>query len=189
MNPKQRAGEAALNHVSSNTVIGLGMGSTADFFLQALADALRTGKLQNVCGIPTSQNTERRAKELNIPLTTFAENERAAVTIDGADEIDEQLNLIKGLGGALLREKMLAQNSDRLIIIADASKYVHVLGSKSPLPVEVAPFGWETQLPFLRSLGCQPVLRLGPSGIYKTDNGNFIFDCKFPRIDDPAGME
>src|SRR4051794_1406792 len=153
MNPKQRAAEAALQFVNSGTVVGLGTGSTAEFFLQALAAALRSGQLQDIRGLPTSRQSERRATELGIPLTTFAESARAHVTVDGADELGPGLNLIKGLGGALLREKIVAQNSDRLVIIVDASKEVQALGTKAPLPVEVAQFGHEVQEEFLRSLG------------------------------------
>src|SRR5690349_11356898 len=134
MNPKQRAAEAAIKFVRSGTVIGLGTGSTADFFLQALAAALRSGKLRDIRGLPTSRQSEQRARQLGIPLVSFADVSRADVTIDGADEIAPGLSLIKGLGGALLREKIVAQNSDRLVIIADASKDVPVLGSKAALP-------------------------------------------------------
>ena len=190
MNPKQRAAEAALAYIRSDTVIGLGTGSTADCFLVALAAALREGRLKNVRGIPTSRNTERRAQHLGIPTVTFAESPHVSVDIDGADEIGPGLNLIKGLGGALLREKIVAQNCEELIIIADASKRVNVLGTRSPLPVEVAQFGWVTQEKFLRSLGCEPRLRrTTDGGVFVTDNGNQIYDCRFPRIDNPAALE
>src|SRR4051794_31853459 len=177
MNPKQRAAEAALQFVNSGTVVGLGTGSTADFFLQALAAALRAGAVRDIRGLPTSRQSERRATELGIPLTTFADVGRADVTIDGADELGPGLNLIKGLGGALLREKIVAQNSARLVIIVDASKEVPVLGTKGPLPVEVAQFGHEAQATFLRSLGAEPALRRASDGsTVITDNGNVIYD-------------
>jgi ribose 5-phosphate isomerase A len=190
MNPKQRAAEAALKFVRSGTVVGLGTGSTADHFLQALAAALKAGTLHDIRGVPTSRQSERRAQHLGIPLTTLAAVGRVDVTVDGADEIAPGLNLIKGLGGALLREKIVAQNSDQLVIIADASKEVPLLGTKGPLPVEVAVFAHEVQQAFLRSLGAEPVLRQTPDNApFLTDNGNVIYDCRFPRIDDPAALD
>src|SRR5256714_10994440 len=164
MNPKQRAAEAAMAFVKSGMVVGLGTGTTADFFLVALGNAIRSGKLSGVRGIPTSKQSERRAQEVGIPLVTLKECPTVDVTIDGADEIAPNLDLIKGLGGALLREKIVAQNSARLVIIADRSKAVPALGTKSPLPVEVAAFGHETHEPFLRSLGATPALRKNGDG-------------------------
>src|SRR5205823_1383899 len=159
MNPKQRAGEAALSFIRDDMVVGLGTGSTADYFIAALGEAIKTGKLRGIRGIATSIQSERRAREVGIPLLTFAECSAIDLTVDGADEIDPKLNLIKGLGGALLREKVVAQNSRELVIIADATKKVSALGTKSPLPVEVTQFGHETQEKFLRDLGCIPTLR------------------------------
>src|SRR5947208_902700 len=138
MNPKQRAAEAALQFIQSDMVVGLGTGSTADYFLQALSAAIKSGALTNIIGIPTSRQSERRAQHLGIPLAGFAQHPRITVTIDGANEVGPNLNLIKGLGGAMLREKIVAQNSDKLVIIADSSKVVSVLGTRSALPVEVA---------------------------------------------------
>jgi ribose 5-phosphate isomerase A len=190
MDPKQRAAQAAVELLQSNSVVGLGTRSTADFFLVALSNAISTGKLQNIRGIPTSKQSELRATELKIPLTTLAEHPQADITIDGADEIAPNLDLIKGRGGALLREKIVAQNSKKLIVIADTSKTVSVLGEKSPLPVEVAVFGYETQEKFLRSFGCEPKLRRGNDGSpFLTDNSNYIYDCKFQRIDDPHRLD
>jgi ribose 5-phosphate isomerase A len=190
MNAKQRAAEAALTLVKSDQIVGIGTGSTADYFIVALAEAIKSGQLRNVRGIPTSVQSQARAQQLGIPLIDFTQQPLADITIDGADEISPQLNLIKGLGGALLREKIVAQNSRKLVIIADASKEVPALGTKSPLPVEVAPFAHELQEAFLRSLGSQPTLRHKPDGsIYVTDNGNYIYDCKFPRIDRPDQLE
>jgi ribose 5-phosphate isomerase A len=190
MDPKQRAAEAALNYIHSNTTIGLGTGSTADFFLIALADALRTGKLRNVRGVPTSTQSERRATKLGIPLTTLAQCPHLDLTVDGADEISPTLDLIKGLGGALLREKIVAQNSRRLIIVADSSKRVQTLGTKAALPIEVAPFGHEAHEPFLKSLGGTPKLRTTADGKpFVTDNHNYIYDCRFPAIPHPDVIE
>jgi len=179
-----------MGYLHDGMVIGLGTGSTADFFLQALGGALKDGRLHNIVGVATSRQSERRALELGIPLTTLAQSPRLDVTVDGADEIDPELELIKGLGGALLREKIVAQNSERLVIIADASKTVMKLGTKSPLPVEVAQFAHETQETFLTSLGATPTLRRGSDGTaYVTDNGNYIYDCRFVAgIGDPQAL-
>ena len=190
MNPKQLAAEAALPLVKSGMIVGLGTGSTADFFLKALGDALAAGKLKNIRGVPTSVQSDRRARELGIPLTTLAECPHPDITVDGADEVDPQLNLIKGLGGALLREKIVAQASKTLVIIADQSKTVSTLGTRCPLPVEVAPFCYEVHASFLKSLGADPVLRRNADGNpYVTDNGNYIFDSRFTAIADPAGLQ
>ena len=189
MNPKQRAAEASLRFVRDGMVIGLGTGSTADYFLQALAAALRDGRLKGVRGIPTSRQSERRAEHLGIPLITLAQA-KPDVTIDGADEVDPHLNLIKGLGGALLREKIVAQNSGQLIIIADGGKSVAKLGTKSPLPVEVAQFAHDAHVDFFRGFGATPTLRKTQDGtVYVTDNGNYIYDCRFSAIDDPAALD
>jgi ribose 5-phosphate isomerase A len=190
MSPKQRAAEAAIKFVKDGMVVGLGTGSTADLFLQALAAALRDGRVNNVRGVPTSRQSERRAQHLNIPLTTLAESPHPDVTIDGADEVDPRLDLIKGLGGALLREKMVAQDSKKLVIIADAGKSVAKLGTQAMLPVEVVPFAHEAQAAFLRTLGATPTLRRAQEAVFVTDNGNYIYDCRFPAgIDDPAELD
>lgn len=191
MDPKQRAAEAAMEFVQSGMVLGLGTGSTADQFLRALAAALKAGSLRDIRGVPTSLQSERRALELGIPLTTLIESPRPDVTIDGADEVAPNLDLIKGLGGALLREKMVAQNSARLVIIADSGKAVQKLGTHAPLPVEVTQFAREVQEHYLRSVGGTPVLRRAADGsIYITDNGNMIYDCRFPNgIDHPHDLE
>ncbi|HZK82527.1 MAG TPA: ribose 5-phosphate isomerase A [Humisphaera sp.] len=191
MNPKQRAAEAALEFVHSDMVIGLGTGSTADFFLKALGAAIKEGKVRNVVGVPTSRQSERRAQELGIPLATLSQFPHPVITIDGADEVAPNLDLIKGLGGALLREKIVAQNSKKLIIIADAGKAVPRLGAKSMLPVEVVPFEYEIQEEFFRSQGATPVLRRkADNEIFVTDNGNYIYDCRFPDgIANPAALD
>ncbi|HEX3356059.1 MAG TPA: ribose-5-phosphate isomerase RpiA [Tepidisphaeraceae bacterium] len=190
MTAKQLAGQAALRFIHSDMLIGLGTGSTADCFLVALAEAIKSGKLKGIRGIPTSQKSDARARELGIPVVGFAQNPRASITVDGADEVGPDLNLIKGLGGALLREKVVAQNSDKLVIIADAGKEVPVLGTKSALPIEVTIFGHETQPAFFRSLGCEPTIRPNADGTpFITDNGNYIFDCRFPSIPDPVALE
>jgi ribose 5-phosphate isomerase A len=188
---KQRAAEAALDYVRSDTVIGLGSGSTADCFLIALADALESGRFKDVGGVPTSEHTAQQARDLGIPIVELADvDEPLDLTVDGADEVAPNLDLIKGLGGALLREKIVAQNTKTFIIIADASKRVAKLGTKAPVPVEVAQFAHEVTARFLASLGCQPVLRMQGDTPFVTDNANFIYHCHFPRgIPDPPALE
>lgn len=191
MNPKQRAAESALEFVKSGMVLGLGTGSTTDFFLDALGRAIKNGQIRDIRGVPTSLHSEHRAQELGIPLTTLADHPHPDVTVDGADEVAPNLDLIKGLGGALLREKILAQASKKLVIIADAGKIVTRLGTHSKLPVEVTPFEYPIHEAFFRSLGGNPVLRKTPGGkIYTTDNANYIYDVGFDQgITDPAGLE
>jgi ribose 5-phosphate isomerase A len=189
MNPKQRAAEAAIAHLRSNMTVGLGTGSTADFFLQALAAAMSSGALRGIRGVATSRQSEWRAQQLSIPLMELGTN-NPDVTIDGADEVAPNLDLIKGLGGALLREKMVAQASKKLIIIADASKRVSILGSKSPVPVEVTPFGHESHMAFFAALGAAAVLRRSADGsIFISDNANYIYDCRFTSIANPIELE
>src|SRR5690606_5905899 len=137
-----------------------------------------------------SEDTRRRADELGIPLSNLEAHPRLDITLDGADEFDPQLDLIKGLGGALLREKLVAIASDRLVILADESKRVDRLGPKAPLPVEIDPFGLGIQLPFLRELGCEPRVREArPDEPYRTDGGNLIVDCHFDGgIPEPSAV-
>ena len=191
MDAKQRAAEAALDYVRNDTVIGLGSGSTFDFFLPALADALKSGRLKNVAGVPTSERTAARAQELGIPLRALTQIDRLDIDIDGADEVSDELDLIKGLGGALLREKVVAQHAWSMVIVADKSKRVARLGSSSPLPVEVIVFEHEAHARFLATLGCEPVLRRLPDGQpFRTDNGNYLYDCRFPHgIDQPKRVQ
>jgi ribose 5-phosphate isomerase A len=189
MNPKERAGEAALEQIKDGMIVGLGTGSTAKYFIEALGKAIKSGKLHDIRVVATSVNSETLARQDGLAVVTFAQTNKIDVTVDGADEVAPDLTLIKGLGGALLREKLVAQNSSKLIIIADASKLVTKLGTKSPLPVEVTPFGHEASERFLRDLGCVPALRRSKTGeVFITDNGNFIFDCKFTEITDPRDL-
>jgi ribose 5-phosphate isomerase A len=181
MDAKRIAAEAAIPLLSSGMVVGLGTGSTADFFLQALAAAIKAGTLTGIVGVPTSRQSENRATELGIPLTTLARNPVIDVTVDGADEVDPYLQLIKGLGGALVREKIVAQNSRRFVIIADGGKVVPKLGTHSPLPVEVVQFSYEIQASFFRTLGAEPTLRKVGGMVFNTDNGNLIYDLHFPH--------
>src|ERR1700722_14371325 len=190
MDPKQRAGDAALGYIKDGMAVGLGPGSPAKLYIDALGAALRAGQLKNIKGIPTSIRSRDQAKQLGIPLTDFAETPSLDVTVDGADEVGPGMNLIKGLGGALLREKLVAQNSRKLEIVADDSKKVAALGTKSPQPVEVSQFSHEASERFLRGLACVPTLRKAENGsLYVTDNGNYIYDCRFPRIDEPRILQ
>jgi ribose 5-phosphate isomerase A len=156
--------------------------------VQRLAERLRAGDLHDIRGVPTSQQTEQEAQRLNIPLTTLEDHPVVDLTIDGADEVDPQLNLIKGGGGALLREKIVAQASQRLIIIVDESKLVPTLGTRWALPVEVIAFGWRTQANYLASLGATVTLRQRDGAIFKTDQGNLILDCHFGSIANPYAL-
>jgi len=188
---KALAGAEAAERVTSHMRVGLGTGSTVAHFLVALGRRIRQEEIQGVVGVATSVWTEERGKELGIPLMALEEVEGLDLTVDGADEVDPSLDLIKGLGGALLREKMVAQASRELIIIADETKLVDRLGTRSPLPVEVVPFSWRSQIPFLQGLGADGILRETESGEpFSTDNGNFILDCRFPNgIDDPRALD
>jgi ribose 5-phosphate isomerase A len=189
---KRDAAYAAVDrYVESGMTVGLGTGTTAAFVVQRIGELLIGGTLREVRGIPTSERTAALAREVGVPLAALSEA-RPTLTIDGADEISPDLAVIKGRGGALLREKIVAAASERgLVIVADASKPVGVLG-EGPLPVEVEPFGWETSLEALAALGCRPELRLDkadPRHPFVTDGGHYTADCLFPGIPDPASLE
>lgn len=188
---KRAAAAAAVERVEPGMILGLGTGSTISHFLELLADRHDAGALTGIAGIPTSERTAGRARELGIPLTRLEEHPAIDLTVDGADEVDPNLDLIKGLGGALLREKLVAQASRRLLIIVDDSKVVPRLGTRAPLPVEVVPFGWTVQRSFLSLLGARPALRTRPGGSpFETDNHNYILDCHFDGgIPDAAALE
>ncbi len=189
MNPKELAGKRAVAFVESGMVLGLGSGSTAYYAIREIGRLLKDGALRDIVGIPTSRETERLARELGIPLTTLQEHPCIALTIDGADEVDPQGNLIKGGGGALLHEKIVARASEREIIVVDESKLVPFLGSHFLLPVEVIPFGWNICARELERLGCQPTLRRGVQGPYITDEENYILDCIIPPAAELAPLE
>lgn len=187
MNPKQAAAEKAVEYVKDGHVVGLGTGSTAAFAVRKLGEKVKDGL--RLIGIPTSLETERLAKELNIPLSTLDKHSEIDITVDGADEVDPELNLIKGMGGALLREKVVASVTKKEIIIVDDSKLVDVLGTRSPLPVEVVPFGVATARKELEGFGCRVELRMSGDGPYLTDNGNNILLCRFNAIRKPGELE
>jgi ribose 5-phosphate isomerase A len=186
---KRVAAETAVDLVQTGMVIGLGTGSTAAFAVEALARRHRQGL--HFLGIATSERTADQAKALGLPLTSFAEHRWIDLTIDGADEVERgTLNLIKGLGGALLREKIVAAASRRLAIVIDGSKLVDRLGASAPVPVEVVAFGLDATWADLEGLGASIRLRLSAAGDpFVTDGGNRILDCRFGPIADPARLE
>jgi ribose 5-phosphate isomerase A len=186
---KRAAALRAIEEVEDGMVVGLGTGSTAAFVVEGLAARVAAGL--RVVGIPTSERTAAQARRLGIPIATFAEHQRLDLTIDGADEVAlGGLHLIKGLGGALLREKIVAAASNRLIIVVDQEKLVERLGEHTPVPVEVTQFGWQVTAVTLAGLGCTPQRRY-TSGEqpYVTDGGNFILDCRFGPLADPSMIE
>ncbi len=183
---KRAAAERSLEYVRDGMCLGLGSGSTAAIMLELLGQRVRDGL--RVRGVPTSEASRQVAEHAGIPIVTFDEVSSLDLTIDGADEVDPQLNLIKGGGGALLREKIVASLSRRVVIIVDSQKQVPRLGA-FPLPVEVVQFAWRPLAQRLGELGATPVLRRGPDGgAYVTDEGNLVLDCAFGRIDDPAAL-
>ena len=188
---KRAAAERAVELVEDGMKLGLGTGSTARRVLEALAARRSAGSLQRIVGVPTSRATEDYARQLGIPLSTLDQETHLDMTLDGADEVDPNLDLIKGLGGALLWEKIVAAATDHLVIVVDESKLVDRLGIRSPLPVEVVPFGWKTLLDPLRAMGAEFDLREKEDGSpFVTDGGHYILDCGFPGgIEDPDRLE
>jgi ribose 5-phosphate isomerase A len=188
---KRRAAEVALTYVRSGMVLGLGTGSTVAHLLSLLGDAITSGTLTDIVAVPTSEWTAREAGLRGIELIGLGDRERLDLTIDGADEVSPGVDLIKGMGGALLREKMVAQASERFVVIADERKAVQRLGTVSPLPVEVVEWGHEVHADFLRSTGAEVSVRRTEAGTsFRTDNGNVILDCRYSDgLDDPHALE
>ena len=183
---KQAAARAAIQLVESGNVVGLGSGSTATFAIRFLAERVRSGL--KIVGVPTSQATQQLAQQLGIPLATLDEHPAIDIDIDGADEIDPQLNLIKGGGGAMLREKVIASASKRFVVVAESVKLVPHLG-KFPLPVEVIAFAEALVKRRIEALGAQVTLRKHKDGgVYVTDEGHHILDCNFGEIGDPPRL-
>lgn len=187
------AAKRASEFVTSGMRVGLGTGSTAAWLVRCLAERIRTEGLEMV-GVPTSSRTADLARELGVPITSLDEAQWLDLTIDGADEFDGALSLIKGGGGALLQEKIVATASDKMIVIADAAKEVQTLG-RFPLPVEVVPFGWQTTKALLEEtlvnldvLGREATLRMNDDKPYITDEGNYIIDLHLQRIGDPGNV-
>jgi ribose 5-phosphate isomerase A len=185
---KVAAAEAAAEQLHDGMIVGLGTGSTAAFAIDAIGR--RVAKGLRIIGVPTSEHTTEQATGLGIPLAPVEKYEWIDVTIDGADEVElGTLNLIKGRGGALLREKIVATSSKKLIIIVDESKLVTRLGSHDPIPVEVVSFGWETTERRLSRIGGNPVLRRKDGEIFVTDGGHYILDCKFGPVPEATDTE
>lgn len=179
--------EAVDRCLKSGMTVGLGTGTTASWAVKRIGELLASGELRDVCAIPTSERTAKLARDSGISLVSLA-GARPDITIDGADEIGPSLNVIKGRGGALLREKIVASAGDGLIVVADDTKLVETLG-EGPLPVEVEPFGWEATLDALADLGCEPEPRMAGGEFFVTDGGHYTADCLFSAIPDPASLE
>jgi ribose 5-phosphate isomerase A len=186
---KRAAAYRAIEYVENGMVVGLGTGSTAYFVVEGLGERVKQDL--KITGIPTSERTATQARSLGIPLATFAEHQHIDLTIDGADEVERgSLNLIKGLGGALLREKIVAASSKRLVIVVDQEKLVDQLGDHTPVPVETVQFGWQATAARLVELGAEPVLRHAHEDHpFITDGGNYTLDCRFGRIADAKALE
>jgi len=182
---KKRAAEHAVNFIEGGMFVGLGTGSTAYWAIKKIGERVAQG-LQ-IKAIATSNRSDELARELNIPIIGFADTNYLDITIDGADEVSDALNVIKGGGGALLREKIVAANSKKLVIVVDESKRVQQLGAFK-LPVEVTVFGWEATFKKLQQLGCSPDLRMKEGKVFITDNSNYIVDCAFGMIENPAQL-
>lgn len=188
---KREVGKAAASRVESNTVVGLGTGSTAAYAIEYLGDRLKSGELQNIVGVPTSFQSEVLAKQYGIPLATLDAIDHIDVAIDGADEVDPQKNLIKGGGAAHTREKVVDSLANLFIVVVDSNKLVERLGSTFLLPVEVIPMAVAPVTRALVKLGGKPELRMGvkKDGPVVTDQGNLVLDVQFTQIDDPATLE
>jgi ribose 5-phosphate isomerase A len=190
MNLRQQAASHALTYVRNGMLLGLGSGSTTALFIDMLGKRLQRGELRDIAGVPTSEKTAARACALGIPLTTLTDHPHLDLAVDGADEVDPTLNLIKGLGHALLREKIIEIHADRFLVIVDESKLVPRLGSRGPLPVEIVPFGAAAHVRWLNTLDCHAELWQEADGApIVTDNGNYLARCWFPGgITDPHAL-
>jgi ribose 5-phosphate isomerase A len=185
---KLNAAARAVQSIENKMVLGLGSGSTASMAIELIGQRVAQGL--DVTGIPTSERTAALARKVGIPLTDFSRHRRIDLTIDGADQVEEgTLNLIKGLGGAMLREKIVAEASARMIVVADHTKRVERLGAATPLPVEIVPFGWELAVGKLEALGCTAALRRLAGRDFVTDGGNLVADCRFAAIADAADLQ
>ena len=184
-NLKKAAAHKAVEYIESGMVIGLGTGSTTKFAIEKIGEMLLKGALKDIVSIPTSVASEKLASKLNIPLTDFSHNTKIDITIDGADEVDRNLNLIKGGGGALLREKVVAQATEREIIIVDETKMSEQLGEKWAVPIEVIKFAVGIETEYLKKIGGKPVLRMEGEKPFVTDEGNYILDTNFGILKNP----
>ena len=186
---KKQAAVKAVELVSSGMVVGLGTGSTAKYAVERIGALYQSGELKDIVGIPSSVQTEKLALAVGVPLTTFEAHQVIDINIDGADEVDPQLNLIKGGGGALLREKVIAQASRRNVIIVDEGKISDQLGTHWALPIEVVPFAGPSETRYLEELGAEVSIRKKDGGdFFKTDQNNLILDADFGPMADPASL-
>jgi len=182
MNLRQQAAQKALDYIENGMILGLGSGRTTTYFVEMLGERLQAGDFRNILGVPTSDATAQRARELGIPLTSLSEHPKLDLAVDGADDVDPQLNLIKGLGRALTREKIIEIRAERFLVIVDESKLVKRLGEKNPLPVEILPFEAAAHVHWLNSIGCRAELwREDDGSPVVTDNGNYLARCWFER--------
>ncbi len=182
MELKKQAAEKALDYIKDGMVLGLGSGSTTRIFIDLLGKKIQSGKLSNISGVPTSTTTAAQSRAVGIPLTSLKEHPELDIAVDGADEVDPDLNLIKGMGGALLREKIVETSADIFLVIVDESKVVPKLGIKNPVPVEIVQFEADATVKWLNSLGCDAILNHLDSGKPTlTDNNNYIAHCYFPE--------
>jgi ribose 5-phosphate isomerase A len=188
MNLKEKAAREAVKYIEDDMVIGLGSGSTATIAIKLIGEMVQQTGMK-IVGIPTSKESESLGRSAGIPIGELKARTSIDITIDGADEVDPNLNLTKGLGGALVREKIVAVSTNVEIIVVDESKLVERLGQKSPIPVEIIKFSHEATMHRLEKLGSSPQLRMNAGERFVTDNGNYIADCRFERIDDPKKLE
>ena len=188
---KQQVGKAASDRVQSGSIVGLGTGSTTAYAIQYIGERLKSGELKDIVGIPTSFQAEVLARQYGIPLTTLDVVDHIDIAIDGADEVDPHLNLIKGGGAAHTREKIVDCLAEQFIVVVDSSKLVDKLGSVFAVPIEVLPLAYAPVMRAVEKLGGKPELRMGvkKAGPVITDQGNMVIDAKFDNIDDPAGLE
>ncbi len=188
MDPKETAAREAVKYVEDGMVVGLGSGSTANIAIKLIGERIKEEGME-IIGIPTSVASDLLGRAVGIKIGELDDHRQVDMTIDGADEVDGELNLVKGLGGALVREKMVAASTRVEMIVVDGSKLVDHLCQKCPLPVEIVKFSSKTTMRRLAALGCEPVVRTTDGKPFVTDNGNIIADCRFDRIDDPRSME
>ncbi len=189
MEPKEQAGRKAAEYVKDGMVVGLGTGSTAEWAVRALGDRVKSGELKDIQCIPTSSQTRRLAEEVGLSIRGLEDVDWVDLTIDGADQVDDNLSLIKGGGGALLREKVVAFSSGEVIIVIDESKLTKQLGDGVPVPVEVIPFAEAVVRSALINLRAEVEPRMEGDDPYMTDNENFILDCLFKEAFDPKRLE
>lgn len=188
---KRRAAGAAASHIESGSVIGLGTGSTALHFIRAVGSLLGSGEISDILAVPTSRRTEAEAKKAGIPLTSLDEHPEIDLAVDGADQLNEALDAIKGGGGALLREKVVASASETYILIVDEGKLTPRLGEGFPLPIEALPFSLGSVKLKVEKMGARTSLRAMKGGAepYVTDNGNYVLDADFGYISEPRALE